>query len=240
MKLLVLCKPTSWCDLIKRYIKKNFTDPLIVTGDWGDPLPKKVFEWEGDYIISFLSPWILPQQVLNNTSIAAINFHPGSPKYPGIGGYTHVLYNKEREYGITCHHMAKKVDTGAIIAVKTFNISDKETVQTLKEKTMVFLVLLFYEIIDMIKKNKDLPASNQKWLRTPYLLKEYLELCDLNLKMSEDEISKILDAVIFPEAINYPTIKIKGKKYILVEPEDFNTMKAKIKKFERYIVDSPT
>ena len=36
MKILALMKPTNWGNIVRKFIEENFTDYLIVTGDWGD------------------------------------------------------------------------------------------------------------------------------------------------------------------------------------------------------------
>src|SRR5216684_8833236 len=95
----------------------------VVMGLRGEPAPAEFETWEGDYIVSYLSPWIVPEPLLNRARRAAINFHPGPPEYPGIGCTNFALYNNETSYGVTCHHMVPKVDTGAIISVKRFAVS---------------------------------------------------------------------------------------------------------------------
>jgi len=220
MKLLVIMKPTSWGNIVKKFIEENFSDALILTGDWGDSIPDSAYKWEGDYIISFLSPWILPKEILNKANIAAINFHPAPPKYPGIGCYNFAIYDGVYEYGVTCHHMIQKVDSGQILAVKRFPLYGNESVLTLKEKSMVYLTELFYEIMNKILNNEELPISDEKWLRTAYTRKEFQELCKLNLDMSKEELAKRLKATYFLGALDYPNIEIGGKKYLLVDPKE--------------------
>ena len=55
--------------------------------------------WTGDYILSFRSLLILPEKIINNAKIAAINFHPGPPKYRGVGCLNYAVYNNEKYYG---------------------------------------------------------------------------------------------------------------------------------------------
>ncbi len=220
LKILLLIKPTSWGKLAKEFIEKKFPNNLVLTADWGDPKPKILFKWEGDYIISFLSPWILPQEILNKAKIAAINFHPAPPEYPGIGCYNFAIYNDDNEYGATCHHMLRKVDSGQIITVKRFPIESHETVLSLKEKTMNILMLLFYEIMDIIIKGKDLPISSENWHRDAYTRKDFQDLCRLSLQMPEEELVKRLKATYFAGARDYPNIEIGGKIYLLVDPKE--------------------
>ena len=225
MKVLILMKGTYWGNIIRKFIEENFTDYLIVTGDWGDTLPKSVYSWEGDYIFSFVCPWILSKEILEKKQIAAINFHPAPPKYPGIGCYNLAIYDNVKEYGVTCHHMVEKVDSGQIIAVKKFPLYGYETVLSLKEKTMVYLTELFYEIMDIILKNKELPKSTEVWHRTAYTRREFQDLCKLSLDMPKEELARRLKATYFSGAIDYPNIEIGGKSYLLVDPKEFQNKK---------------
>ena len=54
--------------------------------------------------------------------IAAINFHPGTPRYRGIGCINFALMENSKNYGSTCHLMNEKVDSGKILDVKFFNL----------------------------------------------------------------------------------------------------------------------
>lgn len=231
MKLLLLIKPTSWCNTVKKYVEEKFSDILVLTADWGDPKPDTLYQWEGDYIISFLSPWILPQEILDKVKIAAINFHPAPPKYPGIGGYNFAIYDGVKEFGATCHHMLKKVDSGQIVAVKKFPMDENESVESLKEKTMVALTDLFYEIMEKILNNEGLPQSSENWERTAYTRREFQELCKLDLDLSEEELVIRLKATYFPGALDYPNIEVGGKRYLLVDMEEFESLRKKRKNY---------
>ncbi|MDX1446808.1 formyltransferase family protein, partial [Lishizhenia sp.] len=141
-----------------------------------------------DYIFSYLSQWIIPGDILNKAKIAAINWHPGSPDYPGIGCTNFALYNKEVEFGITCHHMLSKVDTGKVIEVLRFPVTPNETVLSLTQKAYSNIFQSFIGIIDRIEKNESLPISNENWTRKPYTRKELNELCEIDLSMNKEEV----------------------------------------------------
>ena len=217
MKILLLTKRTHWCEIIRNFILKNFQNPLILAGNAGDPLPNSLLSWEGDYIISFLSPWIIPPEILEKSRKESINFHPAPPKYRGIGCYNFAIYNEESEYGVTCHKMIEKVDSGEIIACKYFPLYGTESVSALKEKSMVYLVQLFYEIIDLILKNKPLPRSNEKWAKIFYNKNKLQELCKITLDMPENEIKKRIHASYFPGGPDYPYIEVNGKRLLVLD-----------------------
>ena len=217
MEILFLSKKTDWCNIAKDFLEKNFEKVISFQGDFGDKMPIKSNEWHGDYIISFLSPWIVSEDLLNNARKKALNFHPGTSKYGGIGCYNFAIYNEEKEYGVMCHEMVKKVDSGKIIKIRNFPIDTDETVSSLKNKSMDNLLELFYEIMDLIKRRKKLPVSNQKWERQPYTKKELLSLCKITTDMPKKEIEKRLRATYYPAGPDWPYIEINGKKITLKE-----------------------
>jgi len=115
------------------YLKK-YTDNIdVFIGDTKDPFPVLDVKYKCDLLISYLSPWIIPAKLLNNTRDWAINFHTGPPEYPGIGCVNFALYNEEPIYGITSHIMEDKVDTGRIIDVIRFKIDKYDSVYSVTQ-----------------------------------------------------------------------------------------------------------
>ena len=139
-----------YCARALAFCQEHSTQVTFCLGNWGDPLPEKIHRWEGDYIISYLSRWVIPADLLVRARKAAINFHPASPEYPGIGCNNFALYENASEYGVTCHHMAPKVDTGGIIAVSRFPILASDGVSELLQRTYETQIALFLEIAALI------------------------------------------------------------------------------------------
>ncbi|MBC8500898.1 MAG: hypothetical protein ISS25_02490 [Nanoarchaeota archaeon] len=223
MKILLLTKTSDICREMQDYVKTNLSEKdelLIFEGEFGDTFPK--IEWKGDYILSFLSSWILPEELLQKAKIS-LNFHPAPPKYPGIGCYNFAIYNKDREYGVTCHHMISRVDSGKIVKVLTFPMYEDDNVAKLKDRTMDYLVKLFQEVFELILKRRNLPKSNEQWVRKPYTRKEFQELCRITPDMDDEEIKLRVRATFFPGVRDLPYIEISGSKIIL---EEYETIKA--------------
>ena len=191
-----------------KFCQCNFTDVIAYLSEWGDPLPEDIGRWEGEYIISYLSRWVIPEYLLKKAKVAAINFHPASPSYPGIGCNNFALYEKANEYGVTCHHMASGVDKGAIIAVKRFPVFATDNVATLLSRTYDYQLVLFYEIASLLLEGKELPVSEEGWTRKPFTRKEFNELGQITPHMSEEEIAKRIRATTF--GVWKPTIELKG------------------------------
>lgn len=197
------------------FVNRNFSNVSSCLGEWGDPMPEDIRHWDGDYIISYLSRWVVPASLLKKSRIAAINFHPASPDYPGIGCNNFALYDGADYFGVTCHHMSPSVDTGNIIATKKFPIASTDNVETLLHKTYDFQFALFHEIVEFIIKNEPLPESDEKWTRSPYTRKEFDQLFVIEPGMPVSEIRKRIRAVSYGEY--QPFIEMGGFKFKLSE-----------------------
>jgi methionyl-tRNA formyltransferase len=190
-------KDNEYAQRAEDFIRSHFPDATIFSGGRKDKLPDNVLNWKGDLMISFISSWIYPQTLLDNAGYAAINFHPGSPEYPGTGCTNFAVYNDEKEYGITCHHMNVTVDTGSIIQVKRFPIKEEDTVFTLTQQCYQLIEESFYEMMGLIIERKPLPLTNEAWKRKPYTRKQLDELCHIQPGMSEEEINKRIKATTY-------------------------------------------
>lgn len=197
----------SHVDRAAAFCQLNFTDVDTYVGKWGDTLPEAAKAWEGDYIISYLSRWVVPAYLLKKARIAAINFHPAPPEYPGIGATNFALYDESPEYGVTCHHMEPSVDTGDIIAVKRFPLFDSDSVSTLLSRTYDYQMLLFYEVISSILLGDKLPSCEATWTRKPFKRTEFDQLRYISPDMTAAEINRRIRATNF--GIWKPMIKVK-------------------------------
>jgi len=182
------------CSEALRFCELNFAEVTVHVGAWGDVLPDSMYDWSGDYIVSYLSRWIVPAAVLANARIAAINFHPAPPEYPGIGCTNFALYEGAREYGVTCHHMAKNVDTGDIILVRRFPVFESDDVASLLQRSYANQLVVFYEIAAHMIAGAPLPKSTEHWTRRPFTRKELDELRRITPEMSREEICRRIRA----------------------------------------------
>lgn len=179
------------------FISLHFPETLTIYGKRGELFPAEASEWKGDIIISYLSQWIIPETVLRNASVMAINFHPGPPDYPGIGCTNFAVYDGVKEYGITCHHMLAKVDTGEIISVKRFPVYQTDTVFSITQRCYALILNQCFEIMDYIIREEPFPECNEKWTRKPYLRKELNRLCRITPDMPIEEINRRIKATNF-------------------------------------------
>jgi methionyl-tRNA formyltransferase len=134
---------------------------------------------------------------LSRARYAAINFHPGPPEYPGIGCTNFAIYNGEKEFGITCHHMVAKVDSGSMVAVRRFPVFGTDTVYSITQRCYNEILHLFFELMSGILEGKALPQSSEAWKRKPYTRKQLNQLCELSADMDKAEIDRRVRATTY-------------------------------------------
>jgi methionyl-tRNA formyltransferase len=206
----------SFAEDAANFIQTVFSKTKIVMGKRGDKFPKELYDFKCDYIFSYLSQWIIPEEVLNNAKYGGINWHPGPPEYPGIGCTNFAIYNNENVFGITCHFMNPKVDTGNIIEVRRFNVLQNDTVFSITQKCYQEIRTSFNSIVKSIASSSDIPTSSEFWTRKPYTRKELNELCRITPDMSKNEVEKRIKATTYHNPWAY--IELHGLKFKYINP----------------------
>lgn len=171
------------------FCRRNFTNVGVYLGKWGDPFPADIGLSKWDCIISYLSRWIVPADLLKQAKFA-INFHPGPPAYPGYGCNNFAIYEEAKDYGVCCHHMAPRVDTGAIIATTRFPVFASDDAGTLLARAYDYQLVLFYEVVARIIRGGELPVSTEKWTRAPFTRRQFDGLGRITADMTQDEIAR--------------------------------------------------
>jgi len=214
-RLLFLGKTDDeYCSSAFDYCRNHFT-AIGFFGEWGDPFPDYAYNWRGDYIISYLSRWIVPPAILANASKAALNFHPAPPEYPGYGPVNWALYDGVSEYGVTCHHMANRVDSGPIIKVLRFGVFPDDTVSKLLARTHVWQIELFDQVMGGIVAGGELPEADEQWGGKTHTRRELDELATLTPAMDEAEILRRIRATTYDRWT--PNLRVNGDRYRLVK-----------------------
>ncbi|MFA6316399.1 MAG: formyltransferase family protein [Elusimicrobiota bacterium] len=194
------------------FLRPHAASIKVFVGDVGDPFPRKARLIKADFIISYISPWIIPGEVLSRASIAALNFHPGPPEYPGIGCTNFALYDRCREFGVTAHHMVEKVDTGSIVAVQRFPLQSSDTVASLTERCYRHILRLFKDLFGGFFSSGRLPDCSAVWARRPFRRAELDALCRISPEMAREEVARRVLATSFPGKPG-PYVIIQGHRF---------------------------
>ncbi len=102
-----------------------------------------------DYLFSVANQTIIPREVLLLPRLGAIHYHDGPlPAYAGLHVTSWALINREKTYGITWRRLVDKLDSGAVLKQRLFEVAADETAYTLNAKCQDAGVAAFGELID--------------------------------------------------------------------------------------------
>tara|TARA_R110000744_G_scaffold224483_1_gene343050 strand:+ start:277 stop:900 length:624 start_codon:yes stop_codon:yes gene_type:complete len=142
-----------------------------------------------DIVISVLYDKILGPDIVNNKE--CFNFHPGIlPEYRGAGAYSWTLINEDRKSGITLHLIDAGIDTGDIIEIREFIVTDLDTAFSLNERGNALIYKMFKDWFKdlLAKKYIAVPQPEEK-ARTYY----------------RNDLNKIKDLTKYVKALHFPT-----------------------------------
>ena len=115
-------------------------------------------------LLSFCADVIVPGDVLEQLAGRAVNFHPGSPEFPGRVPCDMAIYQDAREFGATAHLMTKNVDDGPIVGVKRFSVPQGCTSTELNALAVRANLRLFESLVPLIIAGKPLPILDSvRW-----------------------------------------------------------------------------
>ena len=218
-------KNDKYSEKLLSYIrKKSLNVNVIWSINFYDKLKsKKILNQNYDYIFCFRSYFILKKNLLKKTKYAAINFHPGIPKYRGVGCLNYAIYKNEKYYGTTAHIMHSEIDKGTIINVRRFKILKKDSLETLLEKTHKILLKQAMETINLLNKN---PANldkliykskNEKWSKKIKKKKHLDQFYNIKKNTSHRVLIKKIRACYIHDSFR-PYIKLHNFKFVLAGP----------------------
>ena len=76
---------------------------------------------EVDAVVSYLFWNLIREPLLSLGSIGCLNFHPAPlPDYRGVGGYNVAILEGLPAWGVSCHFVDERFDTGDLVEVERF------------------------------------------------------------------------------------------------------------------------
>ena len=210
LKVLFLGKKNDkYTEIASKICMEKFKFSKIFLASRHDKIDKSVINWKGDIIISYLFPKLIKKKLLLNTKLMPINFHPGPPKYPGIGCTNYAIYNNDKYYGVTSHIMNEKFDSGDILQVTRFSLHREESLYSLTQRAYIYLFEMYLGIVNKLKNNQ-LPEINKEenWNGKAKTRKQFEKFLSLNQNMKQEEIKKRIIATTWPG---------KGTAYMMIK-----------------------
>jgi methionyl-tRNA formyltransferase len=167
-----------------------------------------------DLVVSFLYPRLIREPVLSLGRVACLNFHPAPlPDFRGVGGYNMAILEGLREWGVSCHFVDQRFDTGDLVEVERFPIDpDAHTAFSLDLESGERLVKLFGRAIDRVLAGEELPRRPQGDGR--YVSRKEFE--GLRVVRPGDDLDRKLRAFWYPP---YPgaLVEVEGRRLTLVD-----------------------
>lgn len=192
---------------------------IISDSELYEKIEKNVKELENiDLVISFLFWKKIKQPLISLGEKGCINFHPAPlPEYRGVGGYNFAILDKLNYWGVSSHYVDVEIDTGKIIQVDKFDISEKVTAIELEKLSQIKLLDNFKLTIKKFINGFEIKGIEQG--EGKYIDKKMLEKSkEVFLDDSEEIIDKKIRAFWFPP-YDGAFIKIGNKKYTLANEE---------------------
>jgi phosphoribosylglycinamide formyltransferase 1 len=139
------------------YAKKNSIPYLIINTKLRG-YENKILQSLKKYKITFIClagyMKIISKNILKSYRKKIINIHPSLlPKFKGLNIFSRVIKNNEKKTGCTVHYVNEKLDSGNVIAKKSFFINSNDNETILKQKTQKLEYLAFPEAIIKIFQN---------------------------------------------------------------------------------------
>ena len=222
-KAVLLIEKNNFSDVLIRIFKltldSSFNKKIIKIKKIQDL--KKITRIKNiEYLFNF-QQYIINEEILNLIKYP-INFHPGPTTYPGRGGYVWAIFEKSKKYGCTAHIMKKKVDSGKIIDEVKFPLEKFETIETIKFKSFLTNLRVFYNLLSNLNLNKNVRFKKIKWKRKTLKLEDLKKINTFN-KNTPKNLRKLITRATeyYPfgpfmlDGNKVKKIKIKKKKHII-------------------------
>jgi methionyl-tRNA formyltransferase len=169
-----------------------------------------------DVVISFLFWKLIREPLASLGRVGCLNFHPAPlPDMRGLGGYNVAILEGREEWGVSCHFVDERFDTGDLVEVERFPIdSENETAFSLDLASQERLFALFKRVMARAQAGEELPRTPQGEGR--YVTREEFE--ELRRVRPGDDLERKLRAFWYPP---HPgaVIELEGRLLTLVDEQ---------------------
>jgi methionyl-tRNA formyltransferase len=171
-------------------------------------------------LIGFLTPVVVPPQILDALRYGAYNFHPGPPNYPGWVPCHFAIYDGVETFGVTAHRMIARVDAGPIVSHSTFDVPPGTGVIKLEQMATVHLAQLFWTLAKALATQAEpLPELPVRWGGRKTTRRLYASLCDVPTDITKEELDRRLAVFGAGHFGVMPTITLHGYRFRYEGPD---------------------
>lgn len=131
---------------------------------------------------------VVPASMLPLCRAGAVNIHPAPPDYPGSASNHLALYEGAAQFGVTAHIMGPTVDSGPILAFRSFDIPPGIGHRSLDERTFPVLLSLVRDLAACLSGSAPWPAPpGLSWRGPARRRSEILALAQVTPDMGPEE-----------------------------------------------------
>src|ERR1700761_9105505 len=172
-------------------------------------------------LIAFVTPVIVPNDLLHSVGQGAYNFHPGSPDYPGWAPAHFALYDRTKVFGVTFHAMADLVDSGPILDMDLFPISPDATVVSLEANAYVRLAMMFRGWAGALTQDAAplQPRLAAQWGSRKNSRRRYRAMCSIPTDIARDDLAHRMSIFGHGHFGILPSVSLHGFEF-KVSPRD--------------------
>jgi methionyl-tRNA formyltransferase len=167
-----------------------------------------------DVVISFLFWKLIREPLISLGRIGCLNFHPAPlPDLRGLGGYNIAILEGREQWGVSCHFVDERYDTGDLVEVERFPIEpETETAFSLDLRSQERLLALFQRVMAQALAGEELPREPQREGR--YVDRAEFEA--LRVVRPGDDLARKLRAFWYPP---HPgaVVELDGRRLTLVD-----------------------
>jgi methionyl-tRNA formyltransferase len=123
---------------------------------------EKIEPNDKNILLTYNTNIIIPGEILKNFRYR-FNIHAASTQFPGRDPHHWAIFDGAKQYGATLHVLEEKVDSGEIIDVRIFEVTDEDTPYSLLEKSDKLSLDLMIWLLDSIYAGKDFSKASAKF-----------------------------------------------------------------------------
>lgn len=158
----------------------------------------------GDFLLSFGTSVIVPENVIARYSLGAVNIHGASPEFPGRDPHHWACYARTETYGATAHLMTKNVDAGEIIDVEISPVNPDSSPLELLEIGNSAGYSLITRILSRVDSGSNFASqSSYCWGQNKKTRQDFFEITTISRHLEPDELENRFRAFSHPNFNNF-------------------------------------